>query len=261
MTQRLMVMARGQQTAAGPEVVERSPGFTLADEDFVRKQASLWANAAGPVPEPGAVWLIDGPTAGLLALVWLPPGPLGPFRCAIGPRETFDWLGPLPGEWLRTGPIGDADRFPSDLPLQIDQLHETMKTADGPLVYGMVQSLLDGHPIRLLQAEPLTEWAMVWALLPLAERLSMRFATWSPVELPGVRVVVGPTLAPGQGMDAERLRDYPAGRYETAMQLAIENRDAESYATLLARRTSADVLRTAITMLLLAVLIACIWKF
>ena len=69
-----------------------------------------------------------------------------------------------------------------------------------------------------------------------------------------------PVPWPAGHLTADQCRDYPEGRYELALQIAVEAGDQVELDRLFARRTSAETLRLALYMLGAAVAMAVVGK-
>lgn len=126
-----------------------------------------------------------------------------------------------------------------------------------------MQALLDGSKLMLESPAPdLDTVRALWQLLPDSVRYTQFPATFAFSNDLGFDLVV---LPPDGGLEPRRLpgyltadqaRDYPEGRYELALQTAIEAGDQREVDRLFARRSSQDTLRLAVTMLVLAVILA-----
>ena len=157
-------------------------------------------------------------------------------------------------------PFAVSQRFPVDRaaprlewpneplpPRTVGDLQAILK-GDGPLLLGAAQALVDGLRVRLTDPADVPK---VWALLPDRTRQELRPATFAPDDALGFHLSAGPPAA--DALTADGCRDYPEGRYELALQLAVEAGDPGELDRLLARRSSRDTLKLAATMVGLAV--------
>jgi hypothetical protein len=179
------------------------------------------------------------------------------FRFLIVGKELYSWL---------HDPFAIADRYPApwqsqvDLPTlewphetlpprTIEILDFTLKNGDGPFLLGGAQTLVDGGKILLARPEPANKLVRdLWTLLPDSTRRTIWPCTFGfSVEL-GFDVLVMP-VAPQEriaGYLAEdQARDYPESRYERNLQAAIEAGDAAGVQQLLARKSTAEMIKLA----------------
>jgi hypothetical protein len=140
----------------------------------------------------------------------------------------------------------------------------TLQEADTPLLYGLLQCLLDGGRALLIQdesIEPLLR--QVWPMVPYSTRARLRVATWADSTALYYSVLAQPRAPepwPAGVLLAEQLRDYPEGRYELAMQVAIENNRQHDYEALLQRRSSVYTLKLALAILVAVMLLSVVMK-
>jgi hypothetical protein len=163
-------------------------------------------------------------------------------------------------------PFAVADRFPPDWqavgelpplewpdepppPRTVGELQAVLKAGDGPMLLGATQALIDGSRVRLDRP---ADVRAVWALLPHRTRAELRPATFAPDDSLGFHLSAGPPVKAAGLLNADQCRDYPEGRYELALQVAVEAGDQGELDRLLARRSSRDTLSLAATMVGLA---------
>jgi hypothetical protein len=124
-----------------------------------------------------------------------------------------------------------------------------LKAGDGPLLLGGVQALLDGCHLAIPWQDADTV-RQFWQLLPESSRGELLPATLAFSTNLKSDVIAVPGLAETGVtgfLAAEQVRDYPPGRYEQALQLAVENGRQDELNRLFDRRSSSDTLRLAIT--------------
>ena len=157
----------------------------------------------------------------------------------------------FPPVWTARGELPYLEWPDEPLPRRTaGELQAVLKSGDGPLLLGAAQALLDGGRVRL---DDPADVRKVWALLPDRTRAELRPATFAPDDALGFHLSAGPPVATPGVLHADQCRDYPEGRYELALQLAVENGDQAELDRLLARRSSRDTLRLAATMVGVAV--------
>ena len=267
--------------ASSPRVVARSDDFPPALEDAVlaacdhfgrrppgvRCPAALFAEPLGK-HHVAVVQVTDqGAPAGV-------DPPLG-FRFLVLARSLYRALG---------DPFAIADRFPpvwsarGDLPLlewppeplprrTVEHVQEVLKASgdDMALLLGGTQALLDGSRVLLVASGPADALLRgLWQLLPDRSRCELWPATFAFEPIPGGHVAVVP-VAPGPWpagyLTADQCRDYPEGRYELALQIAVEAGDQRELDRLFARRTSQETLRLALFLVGAAVVVAAVSKY
>ena len=238
--------------AAGPRVAGQSAGVTPA-----LAEAALQVAARYGAPPVAALFVVD-----------LSPGTVAVVRTAVTPSPGFYFLllsRPLYG--LLGDPFEVADRYPppwaarGDLPTlewppeplprrTVAQILDAFHAGDMPWLLGGAQALLDGGRL-VFESDAAEESRLrrLWLLLPDRSRAELRPATFAPnLDLDfHATVTPAPAAVPANHLSADMTRDYPEGRYEFALQVAVESNDQAALDRLFARRTSTDVLRFALT--------------
>lgn len=184
------------------------------------------------------------------------------FRFLFVNAELYRWIG---------DPFEIADRFPIDAHARgtlpsllwpdeprpqrtVHEVQRVLKSGEGPLLLGAVQAILDGARLRAERQQPDRDLIRgLWTLLPDASRGDLWPAEFCPGDLP-FHLACSPNAKAGT-ITEEQARDYPAGRYELALQLAAEAGDQAALDQLLSRRAPKDILRLALAMLAFAVLV------
>ena len=253
----------------GPRVLATSEDFPFAWEEAARLAVVRFGTKPADIGVSAEIFAlpVGKSHVAVVQVEDLPSGVLG-FRFLILGKPLYDALG---------DPFAIADRFPPDWssrgelptlawpmeplpPRLVEALDELLKTGDGPFLLGSTQALLDGGRICLKKTDS-THAAIrtIWQLLPTRSRCELwpatlvfseelDFSIWAMPEIPA--------KLPAGCLNEEQAKDYPEGRYEVAMQSAIESRDQAEMNRLLARRSSGETLRLAAMMLAGAVLIA-----
>lgn len=256
--------------ATGPRVVGRSAGIPFEVEEAVLRTVVRYGSHAG---QPSAVFrtTLNGGLGCLVTVAKLPgDGSPTAFRYVVGPRdllaaiEPFGSIDRIPADVLK----GDLDAFVGDeafRPRGHADLRALLKSGDSPLLLGAAQALLDGCKIAVAAAEvPPTFVRDLWQLLPFMSRAELSFATFAPSAELNFDVAVLPAV-PVEGikgfLTAEQVRDYPEGRYELALQRAAENGNQADLDRLFARRSSSQVLRTVVGMIVFALVVVIVLKF
>jgi hypothetical protein len=154
---------------------------------------------------------------------------------------------------------GQADAIQHELnftPPTVEQAAVWLKEHDRATLLGGLQALLDGA--RLWHESTPSSPAYVqalWNLLPYRSRHDFSFATLAFQPISDLHYQAVPkellpaTLPPGV-LSLKQTGDYPLGKYEQNLQLAISEGNAAEFEILLRRRTSRDTLRLALGLLL-----------
>ncbi len=256
-----------EATPEGPQVTARSPG--LRDE-WVPELLRL-CTAFGS-PPPGDY---------LPACVFAQP--LGKKFVAVvtaaadgsPPKLRFHALALSRGLYAAVGdPFQVAELFPAPwgtpvalptlgwlgepLPARtVAQVQRVLQEDDSATLLGGAQALVDGGRLVFERPFPAPDLLRrLWSLLPDATRAELWPASY--VLQPGLdlHVAVVPALDPKAWLGAlteQQAGDYPEGRYERSLQVAVEADDQRSVDRLFARRTSRQTLNLAVTILVVAI--------
>lgn len=184
------------------------------------------------------------------------------FRILIIPRVLYGELGNDPF-WLLER-IEPLDATPSDLPSltwahgpppprTVAGLRKLLDVPNSAVLLGGVQALLDGGRLVFERREPAEALVRaLWQLLPTSSRGALWPATFAFGGADRFDVVVVPRAAGpafARHVDEVQAGDYPEGRFELALQTAVEAGDQEELDALLARRSRPQVLRLALALL------------
>lgn len=211
------------------------------------------------LPEPqGRVYLVRvadlGPTAD-------PPVALG-FHFLILTRsdyeetnaEAFEILRAQPALWERRGDLPLA-ALPRSLQLRsLGEVEAVLRQPEGPLLLGSTQALLDGSRLAFRRDLPANEsFAGLWKLIPYRSAVELRLATFAFSNALSWNILAGPALDPNEYdyryLSEPQAENYPEGRYELSLQIAVEAGDEAAMRRLLLRRTRKDTLRMALWLL------------
>lgn len=262
--------------STGPKVVARSEEFPFAWEEAARTAAVRFGRRPAGVVCPSAVFAVPvGKAHVAVVQVADQPGfegdpPLG-FRFLILTRRLYEALGDpfaialkYPADWSKRGTLPalawPEERLPKRL---IDELQTALKAGDMPLLLGGTQALIDGGRLLLVTPTPSNEIAEIWRLLPDRTRFELwpaTFAFSNDLGFHAAALPEAPSPWPEGYLTADQARDYPEGRYELALQIAVEAGNQAEVDRLFARRSSKDALRLALSMLGAAMVIAIISK-
>lgn len=197
------------------------------------------------------------------------PNPPLAFRFLIFSRDIYAYLGDpfeidlrLPANFETRGTLEELTwNFDPAPPRRVEDLRTILKEGDSQLLLGACQALLDGARVAVPRSQPDREFVRgLWQLLPDRVRCELWPATFAFSSELNFHVAALPAAAPGFLTD-EQCKDYPEGRYELAMQVAMESGDQSEVTRLLNRSSSSAVLRFALAMVLFAFIVAAILKF
>jgi len=264
-----------RRDGAGPRVVARSSGVGF-DREEASLQAAVRFGARPPgVRCPGAVFALTWREshAAVAQVADLPAGPDDPdpplgfrflwFGRDDYPGDPFAVDRQFPADWSAAGDLPRVE-WPAEWPAgrTVADVQSVLKAGDGPLLLGTTQALLDGGRVAVRRPSPDPDFVRgVWQLLPASSRLELRPATFAFSADLGFHAVALPGPPPAGYLTEEQAKDYPEGRYELALQTAAEAGDQAELDRLFARKSSRDVLRLAVGMVLFAVAVAAVLRF
>lgn len=258
----------------GVRVVGHSPGFDTAEAERVavlfgaRRPGVKCPLAHFACPFGGkhiaVVRVEDRPGAG---------DPLG-FRFLVLARDLYEHLGDpfavsdrYPVDWSAAGHLAELAWPPEPLPERtLEELDAILRTGDGPLLLGGTQAIVDGNRILLKRDAPDEALARgLWQLLPSRTRADKWPASFAFSDELGFHLAAGPAFTTGsrepRPLTEEAVKDYPQGRYELHLQIAVEGGDRNEVRRLLARRTADDTIRIGLYILAFALVVAVLFRF
>jgi hypothetical protein len=137
-------------------------------------------------------------------------------------------------------------------------LRKVLDVANSAVLLGGAQALLDGGRLVFERREPAGSLVQsLWALLPTTARCRLWPATLVFADPARFHVAVVPRAdspALAAYVDEVHAGDYPEGRYELELQIAVEHGDQERVDELLARRSRSQVMRLGLALLAVLVL-------
>ncbi|MBX9625038.1 MAG: hypothetical protein K2X82_14620 [Gemmataceae bacterium] len=187
-------------------------------------------------------------------------GPGLTFRFLILHRDLYRHLGDpfavadrFPPDWSAAGPLPHLEWPPEPLPPRtVGQLQALLKGCDPAtdemaLLLGSAQVLVDGGRVLVRRSAPDERFLRgLWQLLPDRTRAGLWPASWAFADDLRFDAAALPEVPPdptGIRHTEDGLKDYPGGRYELALQAAVESGDQAELDRLFARRTADDTLR------------------
>jgi hypothetical protein len=161
-----------------------------------------------------------------------------------------------PPNWDSRGQTESLQHELTFNPPTVDQAAIWLKEHDRATLLGGLQAVLDGA--RLWHEGTKSNVAYgraMWNLLPYRSRFDFSFSTFAFQPIPELKYEVLhkealPANLPMGVLSLQQTGDYPLGRYEQALQLAIEERNAGEFEMLLRRRTSRDTLHLAVGLMI-----------
>jgi hypothetical protein len=189
------------------------------------------------------------------------PGALG-FRLLVLPKRLYEDIG---GD-----PFFIADRLPPPWPARgelptlewddgaaqyrtVAMLQQVLEVPNSATLLGGAQALLDGGRLVFERTAPDERLVRsLWALLPHSTRSELWPASFCFGNAHRFSVAVVPRASgPAYAgyLHEEQAGDYPEGRYELALQTAIEAGDQREVDGLFARRSSSQTMRLALALL------------
>lgn len=151
----------------------------------------------------------------------------------------------------------DLDLIP---PRTVAELDAVLKRGYGPLLLGGTQVLVDAGKLALQRSAPEPKLVQdIWMLLPDAVRRIVRPATFACSMELDFDLVILPSLPdplPPGYLKEDQAAEYPPSRYEISLQVAVESGDQREVSRLLARRTTKQMIRFMLWILLGMALLA-----
>jgi hypothetical protein len=261
----------GDQDVGGYRFLARSPGF--ADDWLPEAQRLCTAFGERPAGAacPGAVFARPfGPRH--VAVVQVAdqgrddvgrPGALA-FRLLVVPRPLYADLGgdpffladEFPPPWEARGDLPALNAPGAPAKRTLDQVRRVIDVEHDrtALLLGGAQVLVDGGRLVFQRAWPDSRLLRdLWMLLPTATRTALWPATFAFGNANRFHVLATPHPV-GPDYDGyipeAQAGDYPEGRYELALQTAVEAGDEAEMDALFARRSRAQAMRLAVGLLL-----------
>ncbi len=161
-----------------------------------------------------------------------------------------------PPSWDSRGQVDSLEHELNFTPPSVKQAAIWLKEHDRATLLGGLQAILDGAHLWHESPTSLTAYAQtLWNLLPYRSRFDFSFATFAFQPMPELKYQAIPKESlpvplPTGVLSLQQTGDYPLGRYEQALQLAIEESNAGEFEVLLRRRTSRDTLKLAVGLIL-----------
>lgn len=198
-------------------------------------------------------------------------GPGLAFRFLVLSRDLYCHLGDpfavadrYPPDWSAAGPLPEL-HWPMEVlpPRTVGQLQQLLKSCDPEtdemaLLLGGTQTLVDGGRVVVRRPGPDERLLRrLWQLLPDRSRAELwpaSVAFSDELRFDAVAMPDPPADPHRLRLTEDGLKEAPAGRYELALQSAVESGDPAELDRLLARRTADATLRLALLMIAGAVL-------
>jgi hypothetical protein len=183
------------------------------------------------------------------------PGALA-FRILAVPVRVYEHVGAdpfwiaeqCPVDWAARDSLASFSTLSLPPPRTIATLRPFLQRDESPFLLGGVQALLDGSRVFIPRARPEPDLVRgLWTLLPTSSRADLWPCTFTFRPRPEFHIQVAPPgeeIPPGSLTESQAM-DYPEGRYESALQVAVETNDEPEVARLLARRSRKQMLGIA----------------
>jgi hypothetical protein len=189
------------------------------------------------------------------------PGALG-FRLLVIPRKDYQsFLGDpfaiaerFPPSWGARNDLPTLD-WPREFPARrtVDELQKVLKGGNSATLLGGAQALVDGGGLVFERSAPDDTLVRgLWTLLPWNTRARLWPASFVFGNSLGFDVLVLPRadeMTFTSYLNEEQAGDYPEGRYERSLQVAVEAGDQAGLGDLFARRSSSQTLKLAMLLL------------
>jgi hypothetical protein len=195
------------------------------------------------------------------------PGALG-FRLLVLPKRLYADVGGdpffiaerLPPPWPARGELPTLEWTAGAAPPRtVAALQQVLEVPNSATLLGGAQALLDGGRLVFERSGPDERLVRsLWALLPYSSRSELWPASFCFGNAHRFSVAVVPRASgPAYAgyLHEEQAGDYPEGRYELALQTAVESGDQHELDALFARRSRAQTTRLAVALLAVFALI------
>ena len=142
-------------------------------------------------------------------------------------------------------------------PRNLTDVQKVLREGDAPTLLGAAQALVDGGRIVFQRPQPdQILFEQIWMLLPDSVRGELSIATFASNNALGFDLLVAPAADRDsfpRYLTERHAGDYPEGRYELALQMAVESANEGQMRELFARRSGSQAMRLAWTLLLAAI--------
>jgi hypothetical protein len=265
----------GSHGPGGYQFLARSPGFRDVWLSEAERLCTGFGERPAGVTCPGCVFARPF-VGGRVAVVQAAdqgtddagrPGALG-FHLLIVPRRLYEDLGGdpfliaerFPPPWPARGELPTLEwTGEPPAPRTLEATREVLDVPNSATLLGSVQALLDGGRVVFERTTPDSHLLRsLWALLPTSSRADLWPASFAFSNQHGFHAVAvpranGPDFA--HYLTEESAGDYPEGRYEFALQYAVEAGDDHELQTLFARRSRRQTFRLGLVLLALFILV------
>jgi len=142
-------------------------------------------------------------------------------------------------------------------PRSLADVQKVLREGDGPTLLGAAQVLVDGGRLVFQRSQPdpvLLE--QIWMLLPDSVRGELSIATFARSNELKFDLLTTPIVDHihfPRYLREREAGDYPEGRYELSLQMAVEADNEGQMLELFARRSGSQAMRLAWTLLLVAI--------
>lgn len=174
-----------------------------------------------------------------------------PFRIGEAFPPPWNTKGTLPALTWTAGPAPKRT---------VAMLQTVLNVPHSATLLGATQALIDGSQVVFARSQPdETILRSLWALLPSGSRCELWPATFAFGNVEAFHAAAVPTkLAPtgSQWIHEEQAGDYPEGRYELNLQVAVESGNQRDLDNLLARKTRWHMIQLAAVLLLVFSVVA-----
>jgi hypothetical protein len=259
----------GSQAGGGYRFLARSPGFRDEWLGEAERLCTGFGERPAGVSCPGCVfaWPFDRERVAVVQVADQGaddagrPGALG-FRLLLLPRRLYEDVGSdpffiadrLPAPWPARGDLPALEWTAGAAPPRtVATLQQVLEVPNSATLLGGAQALLDGGRLVFERTAPDERLVRsLWALLPFSSRSELWPASFCFGNAHGFSVAVVPRASDPAFADylhEEQAGDYPEGRYELALQTAVESDNQQEVDALFARRSHRQMRRVAVALL------------
>ncbi len=184
------------------------------------------------------------------------------FRLLLVPKTLYAELGgdpfavaeAFPPLWTDRGELPTLEWSAAPPPRRtVAELRKVLDVPNSATLLGATQALLDGGRVAFERSSPAPELVRsLWALLPTSARIELCPATFAFDNALAFSVAIVPRTNATDFIGyvfEEQAGDYPEGRYELALQIAVEAGDQAEVDFLLSRRSRSQTMRLGLVIL------------